>query len=101
MDVETKPRIKLEPPEEVKPRIKPEPREEIKREETKPRVKPEPPQEETHIAYCTKCRSSKAIRNPYVSVAKNGRKMRQGNCIECNNKVCRFIRDPEIKKSSP
>ena len=42
--------------------------------------------------YCLKCKKKQPIVNVVDKVAKNGRKMKQGNCKVCDTKVSKFVK---------
>jgi hypothetical protein len=46
-----------------------------------------------NTAYCVKCKSKKEFKDGTVKTNKKGNKYLSGNCITCNTKVNRFIKN--------
>jgi len=43
-------------------------------------------------AYCVKCKSKRAIKDPFETTLKNGRSAIKGKCVKCGSKVCRMVK---------
>ncbi len=53
---------------------------------------------ENQEAYCVKCKKKKVIKDPTIKEIKNGRKMIQGRCPDCNTKIGKFLSKEALKQ---
>lgn len=54
------------------------------------------------LAYCVKCKSQKAIRDPVTITTKNARTARQGACPDCGVRVTRMgAPRPDASRTPP
>ena len=45
------------------------------------------------IGYCVKCKKSKEMKNEQEVTLKNGRLAIKGECLDCNTKMCRILKN--------
>ena len=49
-------------------------------------------------SYCLKCRKNTEIKNPKVATTKNGRIMLLSECVVCDSKKSKFIKEQEANR---
>ena len=42
-------------------------------------------------AFCVSCKEKREMSNAKNAVAKNGRHMMRGECVNCGTKMCKFV----------
>ena len=57
-----------------------------------PKAKKESAPMEECTGYCVKCRASKTMQNCVKDIAKNGRPMLKGSCVDCSTKMNKFVK---------
>lgn len=57
-----------------------------------PKAKKESAPAEECTGYCVKCKTSKTMRDCVKEVAKNGRPMLKGLCVDCGTKMNKFVK---------
>ena len=50
------------------------------------------------LSYCLKCRKSTESKNPKIARTENGRIMLLSNCVVCNSKKSKFIKEQEASE---
>ena len=50
------------------------------------------------LSYCLKCRKSTESKNPKIATTENGRIMLLSNCVVCNSKKSKFIKEQEASE---
>ena len=50
------------------------------------------------LSYCLKCRKSTESQNPKIARTENGRIMLLSNCVVCNSKKSKFIKEQEASE---
>ena len=50
------------------------------------------------LSYCLKCRKSTESKNPKIVRTENGRIMLLSNCVVCNSKKSKFIKEQEASE---
>ena len=49
------------------------------------------------LSYCLKCRKNTKSKNPEVVKTKNGRVMLLSQCVVCNSKKSKFLKEQEAR----
>lgn len=52
---------------------------------------------EKYIGYCVKCRDKRDMLETGITTAKNGRRMVKGVCKICKTRMCKFIKNQDVK----
>ncbi len=45
-----------------------------------------------YVGYCVRCKDKKDMLEVGIVKSKNGRRMAKGKCINCQTKMCKFLK---------